>query len=262
MQISKESLSQIKELFSHRDLVGEWNSRPHRREMPGISELKHLSIDIERLRKDYLEIKRPRVDLYESNYIETLSDVDQGYSSRYYAGVLTRPSARVIKLQEQIDIERGVPWYQHSAQLSRKQVLKSLKYLNEDYDPLVDERNHSELAQSVQGSYLEKLLFQIKGRVTRCRFGSLSSGEGLKPHKDVIPRYACRIHIPLYSNPLAFSFSYSQGLCSTYHLEVGKAYILNGGLLQWAHNFGNSDRIHLVISVDGVEDWLETLEVE
>ncbi len=244
-----------KELFPGRDIAAEWDARPNKNALPALTELSHIKINLPALKELFANRSLARITAYEKNYIETLKDVDAGYSSRYYEGILTHPSAQAIALQKKLDQRRGQPWYEHSANLSRKQVLKSLKHLNEDYDPLVDERNYTQLAPGLENSYFSELLALFKGRVTRARFGKLAPGEGIRPHKDVIPQYACRLHIPIYTNPFAFSFSWERGKLSSFHMQAGRVYLLNGGKTHWAHNFGSTDRIHLVMSVDGVEDY-------
>ncbi len=249
------SLPNFKDLFKDRDIVAEWNSRLNKNELPPINHLKQFKVDLTALHNLFKNIQLERVTEYEKSYIETLQDVDAGYSKRYYEGILTYPKTLAIEQQKQIDEIRKMTWHEHSASLSRKRILKSLKYLNEDYDPLVDERNYTELAPNLKGSYFEELRSLFKGRITRARFGNLKPGEGIRPHKDVIPQYACRIHIPLFTNEFSYSFAKKEDNLVVCQMKAGEVYMLNGGWTHWAHNFGTTDRIHLVMSVDGTEDY-------
>ena len=40
-------------------------------------------------------------------------------------------------------------------------------------------------------------------------------------------------------------------------MKVGKVYMVNNGITHWAYNQGTTDRMHLVISVNGQQDYLE-----
>ena len=247
-------------LFKGRDIVQEWNSRPSRDELPPISEIDcQIDLDTAEILRLYNTISWATHTDFESNYVSHLPGITAEYTSYYYKGILTHPNANSVSAQQELDHWRKMHWKDHVASLSAKKMLRALKYLNEDYNPIVDERNHNSLVSQIKNTYLERLLTQgFKGRITRSRFGLLSPGNGVSPHKDVVPNYACRIHIPLTTNSMSFSFAKHKEKLYHYHMKVGHCYLLNGGITHWAHNFGQTDRLHLVLSVDGTEDWKGT----
>ena len=152
--------------------------------------------------------------------------------------------------------KRGIPWTDHQKGLSTRSRLKSLINLNEEYDPLVDERNYTRLPEDLEGTYITELLSQFRARPVRARFVSLKPGTEVRPHIDYSPKYALKVHIPVYTNDKAILGFEGHG---EHHLRSGKATIVNSAIKHWAANRGDEERIHLVISLDGQEDYTHVL---
>jgi aspartyl/asparaginyl beta-hydroxylase (cupin superfamily) len=96
----------------------------------------------------------------------------------------------------------------------------------------------------------------IKAVPTRTRFTLLKPKQEVKPHIDNDPSYIIRIHFPVFTNlDCKFGFIW-QGKKYEYHMEVGKVYMVNNGITHWAYNAGDTDRMHLVVSVNGQEDYI------
>ena len=79
-------------------------------------------------------------------------------------------------------------------------------------------------------------------------------GESIKPHRDngggITARHwylggACRIHIPLVTNPLAVMTSSEESK----HLPVGTIYEFHNNLDHFVVNNGDSPRVHLVMDL-------------
>lgn len=247
----------VRELFPGRDVAQEWRERLTKDQVPAFTKLS-MPVNHHELLRIYRSLKSKSERHFEKGFVQKQYDVPENYHSDYYAHVLTTPTKKALEFQERIDGLRNQAWYDRS--ISPKRRIRSLIELNEDYDPLIDERNYTEIVPEIANSYLREFLSKFKARVTRVRFAVLRSQEGLKPHIDTVPNYSLRVHIPIQTNPYALNFGVDskRGLLSM-NMKTAEVYAINAGIVHWAHNFGNEDRVHLVVCLDGQEDLLEAL---
>ena len=119
----------------------------------------------------------------------------------------------------------------------------------------LDERAYNKLKSWAVDTYLEKVLIQFKGFVTRVRVARMEPGCVIDEHIDYNTTYSIRIHIPLRTNNQC-GFYVKRG----YHKDFikmpadGRCWFINQGYRLSAWNKGNRPRDHLVLSIVGQED--------
>jgi hypothetical protein len=121
-----------------------------------------------------------------------------------------------------------------------------------------NEKNYGKIRKIVDDlENIKHLLSSFKNKVTRARFARLRSGSDIKPHIDHNVSYGVRYHLALETNENCYlairknpnsEFEY-------FHVPVdGHLYYFNVGFEHFAINNGQTDRIHLVIGVNGIDD--------
>ena len=102
--------------------------------------------------------------------------------------------------------------------------------------------------------YISEVLASFGDPITRARFARVKPGFTIKPHIDYDTRYGMRYHIALTTNDechIGFRRNKKQEF-DVRHIPVdGHVYFLNAGFEHYADNLGDTDRIHLVIGVNG-----------
>jgi hypothetical protein len=240
------------QLFPGRNLSEEWTNRQ------GVSIFESPVLPLSRIRVDTLALQH----FYETWKIREHSAfedevIDYAFNGRqcspygYWPFIVHHPTDLAVNLQKAIDTIRGISWATHQRALSTKNRIKSLIELNDDYDPIIDERNYTKLPERLVGSYIETFLSQFQARAIRARFVQLMPNEEIGAHVDYNPKYALKAHIPIYTNNDAVLGFNKHG---EFYLAPGSAYIINTGTRHWAVNRGTEARIHLVVSLDGQED--------
>lgn len=244
---------ELNKLFPYRKITEEWDARPNKRRLNSVESLDYIKVNIEDLRRTYQTLKDIPIGEFESHVTEQIKGIPDGFTKRYYSSVLSMPTEEAIEIQKWIDRKRGIPWWGHMAKLSKFQAMKALKYLNDDYNPLMDERNYTRLHPLARKTYIEKIIIQFKNQTTRIRFAILRPGEEVAKHIDIPTQYATRTHLPVITNGDCFLHFVEENKVSRYHLNEGDVYRINGGHAHWASNLGKTDRIHLIICTDGPE---------
>lgn len=122
--------------------------------------------------------------------------------------------------------------------------IKNEDYVEEEREKHVDENKYTELATSVRGTYLEKVIEELRGRfkLGRIRLLTLNPRTSLSFHRD--PQ--ARVHVPIISNP--GSLVIVDKFCA--HLPAnGCAYYMNTKKYHTALNGGECVRVHLVATI-------------
>ncbi len=119
-------------------------------------------------------------------------------------------------------------------------------------EPRADERWYRERYGDLP-EYLHHVLDQLgEGKTHRARFAKLLPGCRIKPHIDYDTTYGIRLHIPVQTNDRCwFGGVGPDGSEEKHHMPAdGSVWFINPGLRHWASNEGETERIHLIVSVD------------
>lgn len=201
------------------------------------------SVNSKRILDELININVNGDDEFEKNISQKYTDILQ---NSYFSDTLTRLTSEARSAQELIDSIRGIPWNKRNLNIKRR--IDSIAKLNDDYDPLYDERNYTRFDQSLDNTYTLATIQSLKSKTNRTRISTLLPNSGLTPHKDLPIRLGGRIHIPLKTNNYNLYFSQSKnGKIHVVNMEENSVYFVNTGLTHWFHNFGNEPRIHMIL---------------
>lgn len=142
------------------------------------------------------------------------------------------------------------------------------EYFSDDYEQMtltemtdnktirgkIDERNYSKLLPQFKDTYLEEILNNFKSPYTRVRLINKKPGSYILPHMDYDSTYSVRYFIPLQTNPWAFTAIERDSKVEIQNLKIGNVYFVNVGFKHSAWNFGLTDDIRLIVSVNGQLD--------
>lgn len=101
---------------------------------------------------------------------------------------------------------------------------------------------------------VKQLLDSIKCPILSARFLNLKPGSVIKEHRDAglsFERGEVRLHFPVLTNDAVEFFSNNVRL----NMQPGDCWYINANLPHRVANYGNTDRIHLVVDCR-VNDWL------
>lgn len=118
-------------------------------------------------------------------------------------------------------------------------------------DPQSDERFYRKIVHDIP-SYTSEVLAAFHPHLHRTRFAKLSAGQRIDEHVDYDTRYSVRLHIAIITNDgCTNSWRMPDGSVSTVHMPAdGSVWFVNQGIPHWATNDCDTDRIHLIMSVD------------
>lgn len=243
------------QLFPGRDLEKEWKTRKDKSifQIP-VTELNHINVSQEKLLEFYNSHQIRGKSIFEDEVIQYAFGQRYCSPDDYWPFVIHHPTGLTVELQKEVDVKRGIPWWEHQQGMTTRKRIRSLIKLDENYDPLIDERNYTKLPESLMGTYIEEVLNQFKAIPIRARFVKLKRGQKVDKHIDYSPKYALKAHIPVITNLLAHMKF--QGWDNEWSMLPGAAYIVNTAIEHSAKNPGESERIHLVVSLDGQKDLL------
>lgn len=108
-----------------------------------------------------------------------------------------------------------------------------------------------------QCTYLKSVLDFFECEKTSARLMKLHSGAVIKEHRDQEMSYEegeARIHVPIFTNPGVEFFVDDERII----MQEGECWYLNLSLKHRVNNFGDTDRVHLVIDCK-VNDWMRNL---
>jgi len=251
---------EVEELFPTRDLAMERANRLDRKQFPPIVRL-NMPFDTERLHQEYCSLSQQvgrNQSIFEDSVVKDALKLRFRISANaehYWPVILSRHSDIAVDVQSRIDARRGISWIEHQHQLSHSRRIRSVETINTDYDPLVDERLCTSFIPEIKGTYIEQLLSKFSARVTRTRFARLRPGDIVSEHIDNSPNFVIRAHFVIRTNSKCLNGYRSNQIESETHFEKGGVYLVNNGIPHWAYNRGDEDRVHLLVSLDGQEDF-------
>ena len=121
----------------------------------------------------------------------------------------------------------------------------------------VDETQYTELCKPFKGTYVEEVLNSFKSPYTRVRFIVQKPGAYILPHMDYDTRYSIRFFIPLVVNDWSWVAIQRKGekLPEFKYMPAdGSVWFVNVGHRHSAFNFGKTDSIKFIVSINGQED--------
>lgn len=151
-----------------------------------------------------------------------------------------------------ISDEYGAEYFSDDyTQMTITQPSSTMKYIK----GREDERCYDTLLDRYKGTYVEEVLDNFKSPYTRARLIVKKPGSYILPHKDYDSRYSVRFFIPLSTNPWALTgVQRDNDDIEILNLKEGHVYFVNVGFSHSAWNFGQTDDIRLIVSVNGQKD--------
>ena len=116
---------------------------------------------------------------------------------------------------------------------------------------MADERFYRKPVQGIP-NYLSSVLDCFRPYLHRCRFAKLNAKSEVLPHIDYDTTYGIRLHIAIKTNDRCINGGLkADGTSVEDHIPAdGSVWFVNQGVKHWAKNNGNSERIHLILSLD------------
>ncbi len=132
-------------------------------------------------------------------------------------------------------------------------LMNRLEY-SKQKDPYINDRNHNSVKTWAQDSHLVKVAGSL-GEFSRITLSWLDPSGWWPAHYDYDTTNAIKIHIPLTSNNDCWNCSWhpQEKRLVKVQMGVGEVWFLNPGFKHMAKNWGQSGRIHLVISLRSQE---------
>jgi len=197
-----------------------------RQELPNFAKL-NWKVDVEKL-KGLIEQNRDKMSEYR-DYLNSKCDTFSTHSNENY-------------------IQIPITTYTDDTYVSPNN--------NTGRDSKGDERNYRTLVDWAKGTYIEEVLNKFKSQTTRVRLIIMKPRGFILPHMDYNTSYSIRFHIPIQTNNWSyFGIQRKNESPEIKHLPAdGSLYFINQGWKHSAWNLGETDRIHLVVSVMGQED--------
>lgn len=158
-------------------------------------------------------------------------------------------------LQDNISETCGSPYLSDKyKQTPITQLKEDLKYYRNNKE---DERCYGRILSEYKDTYVEEVINMFKSPVTRCRLVVKEPGATILPHIDYDTTYSIRVYISLKTNPWAMTAvkSKKDKFPEVRHLPAdGSAWFVNPGSLHSAWNFGETDDVRMILSINGQKD--------
>lgn len=215
------------------------NARLRKRNLPPLIELEHIKPNVQELIDAYEFLKHRKNNTYEMKFAEIRDELAKRFpfeTDGYDYVVLTDIDEHLKKT-----IIKDTP-------------IQMYKRVMRGEAPALDCRNYVNFKEDVPES-VRNFLGQFNGQVSRTRFAVLKSRQTIYEHADNGVHHTIRVHVPLITDEqnLFLIRTKDQGVVVK-HLEVGKVYYTNTALPHSVINSSDIDRLHMVISLNSLED--------
>lgn len=195
-------------------------------QLPTIADYK-LDIDLQQLRDDFEKIAEKFVDVRTANPMLCMNHEEL--------------VGQVYDNFEQINLTTPSEILPHTASIKERLRRR-------------EEHLYNVPTPEYTGSYIEKIVTQLKAPASRVRITKLAPGKQIPFHVDYDVNYAVRCICPIYGGPQVVNMFKRDGKVEAYTLEDGHAYFLNIGYPHAVVNMGNKPRVALMFSLDGQDD--------
>lgn len=226
--------------------------------LPRFSELKQIQVDSKKLLDFYESAKNQFSDVMTSN--QALCGIHHQLTEKVYENF---EQISLTKISEDLK-DQATAAMNHSCEnieseitgvdsVSKSQRIRTRKALATS-NSLLNEHNYSVPTELMKSSYVQDIVSQFKGRVTRVRLVRLKSNSTVPPHIDYDPTYAVRVIIPIIADEKCVNMFWSKNEMVSTCFKPGRAYFLNTGIRHAVVNFSEIDRVTLMLSIDGQQD--------
>jgi len=215
-----------------------------KRNLPAFIELPHIVPNVDDLIKSFDQLSHRKNNSYEMQFAEIRDELASNFpfeKNGYDYVVVTD-----IDEQYKIDIKKESP-------------IQMYKNVMRGKAPALDCRNYVNFKEDVPIAVRE-FLQQFKGQVSRTRFAVLKSKMTIYEHADNGIHHTIRVHVPLISDDKNLFFIRSANGIEYKYLEPGKVYYTNTALPHFVINNSNIDRLHLVLSLNSLDDIVEYIK--
>jgi hypothetical protein len=140
---------------------------------------------------------------------------------------------------------------EHRTEMSGTRWDKTVAKNNPRADERFFRKRHTDLPE-----YFHYVLNTLGASIVhRTRFAKLAPKSQVKPHIDYNTEYGVRLHIPIITNKeCSFGGVAVDGVTHETHMPAdGSVWFINPGVKHWATNDGDSERVHIIVSVDSQE---------
>lgn len=215
-----------------------------KRNLPAFIELTHIIPNVEELITAFNQLSHRKNGAYELQFAEIRDELAANFpfdKNGYDYVVVTD-----IDEQYKIDIKKESP-------------IQMYKKVMRGQAPALDCRNYVNFKDDIPKS-VKIFLQQFKGQVSRTRFAVLKSKMTIYEHADNGVHHTIRIHVPLISDDKNLFFIKTANGLEHKYLEPGKVYYTNTALPHFVINNSDIDRLHLVLSLNSLDDVLEYIK--
>lgn len=219
--------------------------RLQKRNLPPFIELSHIHTNTQELIDAYESLRHRKNNSYEMKFAEIRDDLAKRFpfeTNGYDYVVLTDIDDDLKKI------------------IIKDSPIQMYKKVMRGEAPALDCRNYVNFKEDVPES-VRSFLNQFKGQVSRTRFAVLKSRQTIYEHADNGVHHTIRVHVPLITDDqnLFLIRTKNQGVVVK-QLEVGKVYYTNTALPHSVINSSDIDRLHMVISLNSLDDLLPYLK--
>lgn len=196
-------------------------------QLPTCVKLKHIHIDLKKLKKECNSLAEKYVDVR---------------------------SANPMLCDNHMELVKNV--YDNFQQINLTEPSEILPYTTSIKERLKRREEHlyNVPTQDYEGSYIQSIINQCKAPASRVRITKLAPGKEIPFHVDYDVSYAVRCICPIYSNDLVINRFKRNEKIEEYILEEGNAYFLNIAYPHAVYNSSDKPRIALMFSLDGQDD--------
>jgi hypothetical protein len=240
-----------------------------RRDLPNFAILNSdYNYDPEKLLQSYLYSLKINEEK-KLNHRLTINSVEDHTKNLYYGTDNIGYEQLNLTSYDAVDSSQGYfqstwQWFSRAELTPRERMSyyrKNLRRtLESDANPTVETSYN--YINELSDEYLKSILSKFKGKVSRVRWAVSNPGMKLKPHIDYDTIYAVRYHFPVLTNLESTMSVERNGKIQTVHVPItGKTWFLNPGFTHWVENNGSTPRVHLIVSVIGQEDLVNSTSV-
>lgn len=237
-------------------MQNEVSNKPLRKyDLPSCSPIPDLQFDINRLRSELEKLEDNFVSVYQSNksFCSNNHSLAEKVYSHFEQVSLTIFDEEAITPNAQECHSLG-----NNPSQDKKVMSKHQKYrykLSNDIRADLNEKNYTKSTELYKNTYLEECVKSFKAPATRVRLVKLNPGQVLPAHIDYDPSYSIRVLVPIVTNDRCINMVWRRGKQESYYIPSnGKPYFLNVGFSHGVANFGDQERVTLMISLNGQED--------